>query len=962
MPVSSPPNNTPSGLSKKAGAGHGKALRLTDAGRLFRATGGGVDVFALGLDGPLEAHRLPLFRVEEGEFLAGLGFAAHICLIGVPAAGAKLEPIETPGGMETGALAAGIDGWVARVMRAAAIPPPVQVYALAEGGLWSLIPDRAIRPETSVMWLNAITGEAAILGSIPIPSAMNTPVPVAPDGFVIAATQAKLNARPSSVQFASACEHSDLAEVFGALGERLLPLISARLAAATQDQKQRLAESQTVGRTLWQRAIDRLDRVLDSGAAIMPPSQWDNDDVFCTLKALAAFAGVRAVAPNTGGARAGVLRERLEAIGRTSRFRIRAIELPSGWWREEIEPCFAMLSGGEAGPIALLPRKGGGAVAVNPRTGARTVVGNALADQIDRSAFAIHWSLPSGPLTASSLLRFALRGRSGALATIACATVASAVLGLLMPVLAGVIVGRIIPNAELDQLGQFLALLFGAAAASFSFALFRMLTLLRLRGHIDQTLQNAVWDRLLNMPAGFFGGMSAGDLANRALSINWISATLGGALIGAVVAGVASLLSLAVMAYFSWRLTIVAIVAVTVVLAAASVIARSMIAAQRDLFQAQGHLIGRELQLLTAASKLQIAGATPRAFANWAEQFALMTRHSFRSAIPQCQIIVLNQVFQPLAILAILMAIVLFADKIDTADFVAFNAAFGQFLGMMMGMVFAMVMASVAIPLYERAKPILQTLPEDAASRADPGELTGAITLRSVRFRYGNDGPAILDGFDLDIRAGEYVAIAGPSGAGKSTLIRLLLGFERPETGEVAYDGKNIEDLDLYLLRRQIGVVLQRGQLLPASLFENIVNHGNYTQDDAWEAAEQAGLAETIRAMPMGMQTFVSEGSGTISGGERQRLMITRAFIRKPRILLLDEATSALDNETQAVVTAALEKLTATRIVIAHRLSTIERVDRIVVFGQGKVVEQGCFQELMAKQGPFYSLAKRQLI
>jgi ATP-binding cassette subfamily C protein len=302
------------------------------------------------------------------------------------------------------------------------------------------------------------------------------------------------------------------------------------------------------------------------------------------------------------------------------------------------------------------------------------------------------------------------------------------------------------------------------------------------------------------------------------------------------------------------------------------------------------------------------------------------------------------------------------AQSISTPDFISFNAAFGQFLGMMMGLVSALVAAAIAVPLYERAKPILQTATEDAGNKLVPGELSGAITLRGVRFRYAADGPAILSGLDLDIRPHEYVAIVGPSGAGKSTLLRLLLGFERPEVGEIAFDRTSLDDFDLHLLRRQIGVVMQQGRLTPGSIFDNIANHGRNTMDDAWEAAEQAGLAQNIRQMPMGMQTYVSEGASTLSGGERQRLMIARAFIRKPRILLFDEATSALDNETQAVVTGTLAQLTCTRIVIAHRLSTIQKVDRIVVISGGKVSEAGSFETLMAQRGEFYALAKRQLV
>ena len=209
---------------------------------------------------------------------------------------------------------------------------------------------------------------------------------------------------------------------------------------------------------------------------------------------------------------------------------------------------------------------------------------------------------------------------------------------------------------------------------------------------------------------------------------------------------------------------------------------------------------------------------------------------------------------------------------------------------------------------------------------------------------------------------GEFIALVGPSGAGKSTLLRLLLGFEQPETGTVEYDGKDLSHLDVRAVRQQAGVVVQQARLLPGSIFHNIIGSSTaLTVDDAWEAARIAGLDEDIRAMPMGMQTMISEGNATFSGGQRQRILIARAVAAKPRILLFDEATSALDNRTQASVTASLERLRATRIVIAHRLSTIRRADRILVLDGGRVIQSGTYAELAGREGPFADLARRQL-
>ena len=219
----------------------------------------------------------------------------------------------------------------------------------------------------------------------------------------------------------------------------------------------------------------------------------------------------------------------------------------------------------------------------------------------------------------------------------------------------------------------------------------------------------------------------------------------------------------------------------------------------------------------------------------------------------------------------------------------------------------------------------------------------------------------ILNKLSLKIKPGEYVALVGKTGCGKSTLMRLLLGFEKPEKGAIFYDDKDIDKIDLKSLRRKIGTVMQSGGLFQGDIFSNLaIAAPNLTLDEAWEAAEIAGIADDIRRMPMGMQTFISEGQGGISGGQKQRIMIARAVAPKPKILIFDEATSALDNVTQKHISEALDKLKCTRIVIAHRLSTIEHCDRILVLEGGKITEEGTYDELIKQDGMFAELVKRQ--
>jgi ABC-type bacteriocin/lantibiotic exporter with double-glycine peptidase domain len=299
---------------------------------------------------------------------------------------------------------------------------------------------------------------------------------------------------------------------------------------------------------------------------------------------------------------------------------------------------------------------------------------------------------------------------------------------------------------------------------------------------------------------------------------------------------------------------------------------------------------------------------------------------------------------------------------LDLGGFLAFFAAFGQSMAAVGAWASGVSELLIVIPHISRLRPLISGPVEISDERKSPGELSGAVELSRVTFRYAAGGPPVLESVSLRIAPGEYVAVVGPSGSGKSTLFRLLLGFEKPESGTVFLDGKAIDTLDVSAVRRQLGVVLQNGKLATGSLSDNICGGVQLPSEQVWEAARLAGIDDDIRAMPMGMNTVVAEGVNTLSGGQRQRIMIARAIARRPRILLFDEATSALDNQSQAIVSTSLGNLNVTRIVIAHRLSTVRQADRIIVLVDGKVVQTGSFTELSNTPGVFASFAERQLL
>ena len=391
----------------------------------------------------------------------------------------------------------------------------------------------------------------------------------------------------------------------------------------------------------------------------------------------------------------------------------------------------------------------------------------------------------------------------------------------------------------------------------------------------------------------------------------------------------------------------------------------------KPLQEMQGYLNGLTVQLISGVPKLRVAGAEKRAFAFWSKKFSEMLKLSLSTeAIEDGMVLFLSVLSIANPVILFSFAATQFASSsttngvtaigLSTGAFLAFNSAYGLFFGG------ATNLGSIIVPLmtisilWERARPIVESLPEVTDDKIDPSELSGSISIDRLSFRYQSDRPLVIDNLSLEIKSGEFVAIVGASGSGKSTLVRLLLGFEKPESGKIYYDHQDLASLDIAAVRRQLGVVLQNGRIDGSSIMENISGGMPITEAEAWEAVELAGFAEEIAAMPMGMQTIISEGGRNLSGGQKQRLLLARAMRMQPKILILDEATSSLDNQTQAKISDSLDLLKVTRIVIAHRLSTVQNADQIYVLESGKIVQQGKFAELINRQGTFADLMANQ--
>jgi len=466
----------------------------------------------------------------------------------------------------------------------------------------------------------------------------------------------------------------------------------------------------------------------------------------------------------------------------------------------------------------------------------------------------------------------------------------------------------------------------------------------------------------MRLPSRFFRRYGVGDLVQRVLGIKTISNILSSTAIGAVLAGILSLTSFIVMVYFDVPLTLFAAALAVGIALLLGLLSRSQLKWTRQVFTLKGRVLNLVLQVLSAIPKIRVAAAEERVFKRWADAYAKQRANQTQAAVVRNVTETLMIAIPIFGSIGLFLIVGLRGATLDVAAFIAFNAAFGQFMMGALTLSQAITSSINVIPLYDRLQPVLDASPEIDPDREDPGKLTGRISLSNLTFRYHKDGPLVLQNVSFDIEPGKFVALVGPSGAGKSTILRLLLGFEQPESGAVYYDGKELSQLDLLLVRRQIGTVLQSVGLIPGSIYENIAGASPLSREQVMEAISMAGLEDDIKAMPMGLETIVSEGGGNLSGGQQQRLMIARVLVHKPSIIFFDEATSALDNRTQAIVTDSLTKFHTTRVVIAHRLSTIREADKILVIDNGQLVQQGNFDELFKVDGLFKKLAERQIV
>jgi NHLM bacteriocin system ABC transporter ATP-binding protein len=937
-------------------------LLLDQPDLLYLIQSGSVAIFAVQVvNGVPEGERRYLFNLEPGEALFGVKPASEqLGLLAVAIEPAQLSQ-QLISELALPELYPLLEHWLLKLGQSEGLPKPELGHLADLDQMVSLVKGQVVQPaKGQVLWVQSQQGIANWLGDASLQLTPETGIFPLAATWIAAENQLELTLHPSE----KITDLSTLLQGLTILHRWFLEKLGAIAVQEAEAERVRFQKRQVLQRQITQDTLQQL-------AAVLKPDLVEQFAEGSELLMVAGAVGramgvsIKPAAESETGKR---MRDPLEAIARTSQLRLRRVLLRDDWWKYDCGALVAYTREGNR-PVALLPISGNHYEIYQAGDSKRRVVNAEIAASLNPRAFMFYRPLPHMALQALDLMRFTLRGRSKEILIFGLMGVGTTVISLLFPLATGLIIDQALPAGSHKLLLEVTMALLFAAFGSASLEFIQALAAMRLNTISEATLQAAVWDRLLQLKPAFFRDYAIGDMESRVSGISKIYRKLTGSTIQTLLTSFFALISFALMLSYSPTLALVALPVALITIGFTTISGALLLRKKRPLLEIEGEIFGLLVQLLGAVPKLRVAGAEARAFGTWGAKYTQRLKLDLSTQYIENSVTIFNTVMPTLTTVLLFWLMVGLTQRaqsgagagLSTGSFLAFTAAFAIFMTGVTNLSNTLINILEVVTLWKRSQPILTAEPEVDLDKSDPGRLQGQVIVDHVTFRYREDGPFTLDQVSLQADPGEFIAIVGPSGSGKSTLLRLLLGFEVPEDGTIYYDGQDLGGLEITAVRRQLGVVLQNSRMNAGTIFENISANALISMTQAWQAAEMAGLAEDIKALPMGMHTFISEGGTNFSGGQRQRLMIARALALKPKILLFDEATSALDNRTQAIVTASLDSLGVTRIVIAHRLSTIRNADRIYVMQSGRVIQQGSFEQLVRQEGLFAQLAARQL-
>ena len=755
--------------------------------------------------------------------------------------------------------------------------------------------------------------------------------------------------------------------------------IIQQLEADEEDYKIRSVRQQKLSDDAFSMALENIASVVKRKQLISSAYEEGDSDIVKVFKIIANKTGGLKVRPVPGkdykNSKAG-----LQQIAKDNNVRVREVVLRDTWYKEDNGHLIAFYckegeidlakgisdSSENIIPVALIKNtERSGYVIVNPEDGSKVPVTKDNVKQIYPMAFMMYRSMGAEKLSIKSICKFVFIDIKADIFRFILIGILCTLIGLISPIITRNFIDNVIPEAARNQAIQICILVFFCNISSMVGSIAKYFANIRMETKADADLEASIMDRLLKLPVDFFKKFTAGDLAARTMTIPQIRSQVFNIILTTFMNFIFSFVYLIqafrFCPYFAKRGMFLCLIPIAV----SSIVCFITYRWEKLLVEAQGKIQGMLLQFISGIEKITNTHSEKRVFGQWSNEYIRQTKMTYTLGLIGIVSSLLNTIYPTVVSLVFYYLYgrgvhLHTIQGLTTGSFMAFLNAFGSYQSAILGVAGALLGIRNIIPLSKRIKPITEAIPEIEESKPPVDSLKGNIEISHLNFRYEPDAPLVLKDINMSIKKGEFVAVVGTSGAGKSTLMRMLLGFEKPESGTIFFDDMDIATVDIGSLRRQMGVVLQNDTVMQGTILQNIIGSTGLKEEDAWIAARKVSFDKDIQEMPMGMFTMIPAGGMTLSGGQLQRLIIARAIIRNPSLLVFDEATSALDNLTQLTVRKSLDELNVTRIIIAHRLSTIINADRIYVMKDGQVIETGNYEELMAQNGYFAELARRQ--
>jgi len=928
---------------------------------------GMVDVFSIGREGnEIKGARTFLFSAESGNILMGMDLEASFserCFLAAGNINTILIKVSLNSVFSSQpdieVLSRMTDKWISDITsgiaRETSLRYDISVSAGSEERRKVFFQsNKKIRAKKGVLWLNIESDSISMLESEILRFEEPVYFPITDNSWILSAKE--FEAEP--VQTNELISRKGFRDYLELYHRKLLDLEELNIRMQLVDDFVRNRVKLERQKELTREAVRSIESVFDN-TAIEKGGEKSESSIFLAAKILADHLNIKIWEPPADKDKS---EPGLREISQFSKFAIRQLTLQDNWSTTD-SSAFLSFTTDTKNPAVLIPNSIGKYKIYIPAENIESKLTIELAARIDSDGYTFYKPFPQKTINVTELVKFIFSSSRKEFIYLLAAGSIGGLLSLFLPMVTGVILDSVIPASDYTKLlGLGLSLVMATLAFLFA-QIVRSLSFQRLDSKMDYVVQSALWDRLINLPISFFKKFSSGELASKANSLGTLKQVLSLTVINTVIYNAFLIFNLILLFYYDWLLGLLSSLLFSLFITTVIILGIKIKEINNGIIKIENGIASLVNQLLNSISKIRIAGVENLAFKLWADKYVVQQKGNLSLRKYSNSIAVLNAIFP---ILATIFIYYFFTSEryigFSAGLMLSFLTAFNVYLMSVMQISNVAVTLFQALPLYDNSKEILNALPEHTIKKESINELKGEIEINHLFFKYDKEGEYILSDISLSIKPGEFVAIVGSSGSGKTTLLRMLLGFETPELGTIYFDKHNINSIDPSSLRRRMGTVMQNTRLMPGNIYSNIAGVSNYSVEYVNDVCKLIGLDVDLKSMPMGLFTMISPGLSTLSGGQRQKILIARAIINKPSVLLLDEATSALDNESQNILSCYFNSIQATRIIVAHRLSTIKEADTIYVMEKGRIVESGTYSGLYEKKGVFTELVKRQLL